>query len=297
MCTCVRVEKIITILNAIKWLRSKHFGAAPPGTTPLLCSFVSLGSYSTRVRLLESGFQFNDENQLLSLVLSTVLAVPTNRTSLTPRSIPAWQFYPGVTAAQHQTEFNKWWTAGYRMISLSVYGQPPNHLYAAVWVQGPLYFAIHDASASAYQSFFDSHYPDGYVSTIVTVTGPPSAPIFAGVMQQNGVTNWYQRCELTTSQYMTELSNAQANHYILKSLQNMAPLQIDDIVGYGITTTSGTNTRLLLTSPMARTRLHSMPRRQSPSGDHHISLFPRTTKFHLLLSIPMWEHGWLIDTE
>jgi len=156
---------------------------------------------------------------LLSLVLSTVLAVPTNQTSLAPRSIPAWQFYPGATAAQHQTEFNKLWAAGYRMISLSVYGQPPDHLYAAVWVQrsGPLYFAIHDASASAYQSFFDSHSPDGYVSTIVTVTGPPSAPIFAGVMEQNGVTNWYQRCELTTSQYTMELSNAQANHYILKS--------------------------------------------------------------------------------
>ena len=156
---------------------------------------------------------------LVSLVLSTASAVPSNQTSLTPRAIPAWQWYYGVTAAQHQTNFDKWSAAGYRMISLSVYGQPPNHLYAAVWVQrsGPSYFAIHEASGSAYQSFFDNHTTDGYISTIVTVTGPPSAPIFAGIMEQNGVTKWYQKCGLTNSQYTTELSDAQANHYILKS--------------------------------------------------------------------------------
>ena len=156
---------------------------------------------------------------LFSSVLSTALAVPTIQSSLAPRSIPAWEFYYNVTSAQHQTYFNKWSGAGYRMISLSVYGQPPNHLYAAVWVQrlGSSYFAIHEASGSAYQSFFDSHVPDGFVSTIVTVTGPSSTPIFAGVMEQNGVTNWYQKCGLTNSQYTTELSNAQANRYILKS--------------------------------------------------------------------------------
>jgi len=156
---------------------------------------------------------------LFGLVLATVLALPADQTPLAATSIPAWQFYYGVTAAQHQVNFNKWSTAGYRMISLSVYGQPPNHLYAAVWVQrsGPSYFAIHEASGPAYQSFFDSHAPSGYVSTIVTVTGPPSAPIFAGVMEQNKVTNWYQKCGLTNIQYTTELKNAQSNRYILKS--------------------------------------------------------------------------------
>jgi len=157
---------------------------------------------------------------LLGLALAAVLAAPTDQVSLAAIStVPAWQFYSRVTSAQHQTNFNKWSTAGYRMISLSVYGQPPNHRYAAVWVQrsGPSYFAIHEASGSAYQSFFDLHAKDGYVSTIVTVTGPPSAPIFAGVMERNGVTNWYQLCGLTNSQYTTALTNAAANRYILKS--------------------------------------------------------------------------------
>ena len=57
---------------------------------------------------------------------------------------------------------------------------------------------------------------EGYVSTIlVTVTGPPSAPIFSGVMERNGMTNWYQLCGLTTTQYTKVLQNAQATRSIL----------------------------------------------------------------------------------
>jgi hypothetical protein len=36
-------------------------------------------------------------------------------------------------------------------------------------------------------------------------------------MEQNGVTNWYQKCGLTNNQYTTELNNARSNLYILKS--------------------------------------------------------------------------------
>ncbi|KDR70855.1 hypothetical protein GALMADRAFT_254471 [Galerina marginata CBS 339.88] len=150
--------------------------------------------------------------------LSLKRTVPSN-TTLSSRSIPAWQFYYGVTGAQHQTSFNQWSVSGYRMISLSAYGQPPNHRYAAVWVQrsGPAYFAIHEASGSQYQTFFDSHTPNGYVSTVITVTGPANAAVYAGVMEQNGVTNWYQKCGLTNAQYATELNNGFANRYFLKS--------------------------------------------------------------------------------
>jgi len=152
---------------------------------------------------------------LLGLV-STILALPTD---LSPQNLPVWQYYIDATSAQHQTNFNKWTALGYRMISLSAYGQPPNHRYAVVWVQrsGPSYWAIHEASGSTYQSWFDTHAAAGYVSTIITVTGPESAPVFAGVMEQNGVSSWYQKCGLTQSQYSTELNNAQTNNFILKS--------------------------------------------------------------------------------
>jgi hypothetical protein len=75
-----------------------------------------------------------------------------------------FQAYHGVTAAQHQTNFNKWSAQGYRMISLSVYGDPGNALYAAVWVQrpGPGWVAIHGVDAAGYQSFFTKWSNQGY---------------------------------------------------------------------------------------------------------------------------------------
>jgi len=106
------------------------------------------------------------------------------------------------------------------MISLSAYGQPPNNLYAAVWVQrsGPSYYAIHEATASEFQTFFNTHSSNGYVSTIITATGSGSNAIFSGIMEQNGVTNWYQKCGMTYDQYVDELINSQlGNAYILES--------------------------------------------------------------------------------
>jgi hypothetical protein len=141
--------------------------------------------------------KFNFFIPLLAWLSVFSVAAPTENSlgviSIAKRT-PLWQFYYGVTSAQHQASFNQYSAAGYQMISLSAYGQPPNHRYAAVWVQraGPSYYAIHEASGSAYQTFFDTHSKAGYVSTIISVTGPASNAIFAGVMEQNGVTNWYK---------------------------------------------------------------------------------------------------------
>lgn len=161
---------------------------------------------------------------LLGAIISAIkqtIAAPTDvlATPVLEKRTPAWQFYYGVTAAEHQTKFNQFSSEGYQMISLSAYGQPPNNVYAAVWVQrsGPSYYAIHQATASQYQSFFDTYAAKGYVSTIITVTGPASGPIFSGIMVQNGVSNWYQKCGLTQLQYSEESSTAQTSRYILKS--------------------------------------------------------------------------------
>jgi len=145
--------------------------------------------------------------------------IPMANTTLSDGAIPVWEYYYNVNSIQHQTNFNKWSGTGYRMISLSAYGQPPNHRYAAVWVQraGPAYFAIHEATGSQYQTFFDTHAPDGFVSTIITATGQGNNAKFAGVMEKNGVTNWYQRCGLTHDQYVTELNKGFGTGYILKS--------------------------------------------------------------------------------
>src|SRR5262249_61133364 len=97
-----------------------------------------------------------------------------------------FQAYHGVTAGQHQANFNKLSAQGYRMISLSVYGDPGDARYAAVWVQrqGAAWSAVHGVDSNGYQSFFNTWTAKGYVPVIISATGSPTNAIFAAVFDQ-----------------------------------------------------------------------------------------------------------------
>ena len=103
--------------------------------------------------------------------------------------------YHGVSAAQHQTNFNHLVAQGYRMISLSVYGDPGNPLYAAVWVQrsGPAWEAVHGVDSAGYQSFFNTWTAKGYVPVLVSATGAINNAIFAAVFEQGITGPWFAR--------------------------------------------------------------------------------------------------------
>jgi CubicO group peptidase (beta-lactamase class C family) len=91
------------------------------------------------------------------------------------------------THADYQQQWDSLVPKGYRPISISVYGQRSNPLYAAVWVQRPgsAFAGIHGADASAFQKFFDTWAAKGYSPTILSVTGPSNNPVFASVMEQS----------------------------------------------------------------------------------------------------------------
>jgi CubicO group peptidase (beta-lactamase class C family) len=97
-----------------------------------------------------------------------------------------FQAYHGVTGAEHQTRFNTLSAQGYRMISLSVYGDSHSPLYAAVWVQrsGPAWVAVHGVDAAAYQTFFNTQTAKGFVPVLVSATGPIASAVFAAVFEQ-----------------------------------------------------------------------------------------------------------------
>jgi hypothetical protein len=97
-----------------------------------------------------------------------------------------FQAYHGVAAAEHQTRFNQLSASGYRMISLSVYGDPPDVLYAAVWVRrpGPAFAAVHGVDASGYQNFFNTWTAKGFAPVLVSAAGTISNAIFAAVFEQ-----------------------------------------------------------------------------------------------------------------
>ena len=107
----------------------------------------------------------------------------------------AFQAYHGVNGAQHQANFNNLVAQGYRMISLSVYGDAGNPLYAAVWVQrgGPAWVAVHGVDSNGYQTFFNTWTAKGYVPVLVSATGAVSNAVFAAVFEQGISGPWFAR--------------------------------------------------------------------------------------------------------
>ncbi|HEX5415821.1 MAG TPA: serine hydrolase [Chloroflexota bacterium] len=106
-----------------------------------------------------------------------------------------FQAYHGVTGAQHQAKFNSLSAQGYRMISLSVYGDPDDPRYAAVWVQrgGSAWVAVHGVNGAGYQSFFNNWTAKGYVPVLVSATGTSSSAVFAAVFEQGIAGAWLAR--------------------------------------------------------------------------------------------------------
>jgi CubicO group peptidase (beta-lactamase class C family) len=108
--------------------------------------------------------------------------------------------YHGVTSAQHQANFNNLSAQGFRMISLSVYGNPSDARYAAVWIQrsGPAWVAVHGVDSAGYQLFFNNWTAKGYVPVLVSATGTSSTAIFAAVFEQGISGAWLARHGMTS---------------------------------------------------------------------------------------------------
>ena len=111
-----------------------------------------------------------------------------------------FQAYHGVTGAQHQTNFNHLSAQGFRMISLSVYADPGDARYAAVWVQrpGPAWVAVHGVDSAGYQSFFNNWTAKGYVPVLVSASGATTNAVFAAVFEQGISGSWLARHGMTS---------------------------------------------------------------------------------------------------
>ena len=97
-----------------------------------------------------------------------------------------FQEYPGVDSAKHQTNVETLRAQGYRMISLSVYGDADSPLYAAVWVKrsGPKWEAVHGVNSTAYETFINEWKSKGYKPVLVSATGPRANAVYAAVVEE-----------------------------------------------------------------------------------------------------------------
>jgi hypothetical protein len=110
------------------------------------------------------------------------------------------QAYHGVTGAVHQAKFNEFSSEGYRIISLSVCGDPGDPRYAAVWVQrqGAAWVAVHGVESAGYQAFFNQTTAAGFVPALVSATGWAGNAIFAAVFEKGIAGLWMARHGMTS---------------------------------------------------------------------------------------------------
>lgn len=101
-------------------------------------------------------------------------------------AIPPFVAYHDRSGADHQAQWNVFYPRGYRLISLSVYGDPASPLYAAVWVfrSGPDWVGVHGANAQQYQAFVDYWTARGFGPAILSVAGSGSNLVFAGTAER-----------------------------------------------------------------------------------------------------------------
>jgi hypothetical protein len=108
--------------------------------------------------------------------------------------------YYGVNTSSHESRSQVLRAAGYRIVSLSIYGSKPNIEIAAVWSNhtGPSFETIAGVDETTYDNWYNNLRSQGYVSTLISATGSADNAVFAGVMELKNVGQWEQRCNMTT---------------------------------------------------------------------------------------------------
>jgi CubicO group peptidase (beta-lactamase class C family) len=131
--------------------------------------------------------------------------------------LPKFVAYHGKTASEHQAQFNSLVSQGFRIISLSVYGDEDNPRYAAVWVQkgGPAWVAFHGKTGDQYQEFFNTQTAKGFRPVIITASGSGSDIVYAGVFEKD-TTPFIAKHGITQAQFVEQCESAQKNNNILR---------------------------------------------------------------------------------
>jgi CubicO group peptidase (beta-lactamase class C family) len=100
---------------------------------------------------------------------------------LTSQNVVAWH---GRTPAEHKALLDKWAALGFRGLSLSLYGDPQNPLYAAVMIKRVNVIAAREfgpVSQAGIQQVFNDMAKTGYGPYLLAATGPRDSAVFAAV--------------------------------------------------------------------------------------------------------------------
>ncbi len=104
----------------------------------------------------------------------------------TSETTPPVEFLQDIDHPTLQSENNKRKGKGFRILSLSIYGEPANPRYACVWVKdgGPEQKSLLLASETQYLSFLKEQIKGNFMPIITTATGPHGKAAFVLVCEK-----------------------------------------------------------------------------------------------------------------
>src|SRR5262245_11756042 len=110
------------------------------------------------------------------------------------------EMYRDQNSAHYQAKFFELTSRGYRLASLSAYGNPANARYTSVWFkrEGAPLVACHDKKAQEFQQFANHWTAQGYRMTMITATGANADAVFAAVFERSGSQDWFFKLHLVS---------------------------------------------------------------------------------------------------
>ncbi len=122
---------------------------------------------------------------------------------------PGWVARHGMTAAQYQTEFDKFVGQGFRLVEVSGYTRDGQDRYAAIWDKSPSpgWVARHGMSSAQYQAEFDKFVGQGFRLVLVSGYEVGGQARYAAIWSKASGPAWAARHGMTSAQYQAEFNS------------------------------------------------------------------------------------------
>lgn len=118
----------------------------------------------------------------------------------------AWVARHGLSAADYQTEFNKWTQQGYRPVQLSGHSDRFSVIFEKQ-INAPAWVARHGLSAADYQTEFNKWTQQGYRPVRISGYASGNQARYAALFEKRANTPaWVARHGLSTADYQTEFN-------------------------------------------------------------------------------------------
>jgi hypothetical protein len=133
------------------------------------------------------------------------------------RQGPPWTARHGMSAEQHQQEFDRLTRESYRLVDISGYTVGNQDLYASIWEQrpGPAWIARHGLTAAVFQQEFDRLVGQGYRLIDVSGYNVRGEDRYAGIWELGPGPAWKARHGMSADQYQQEFNNLGGQGYRL----------------------------------------------------------------------------------